>query len=172
MPERQRGAAESRLIAPASPRASLRALRFDLSVCIVNWNCRDVLRDCLRSLQHQSLGLRYEVIVVDNASSDGAADMVAREFPHVTLVRNTANYGFARANNQAARLARGKHLFFLNNDTLVPPETLGRLVEEAERRPDAGILAPRLLDARGHVQCSWRRIPTVAALLHRTWMFR
>ena len=171
MPERQRGAAESRLIAPASPRASHRALRFDLSVCIVNWNCRDVLRDCLRSLQHQSLGLRYEVIVVDNASSDGAADMVAREFPHVTLVRNTANYGFARANNQAARLARGKHLFFLNNDTLVPPGVLHQLADFLEAHPEVVMVGPGLRDQRGKLQISHRRRPSPTIFLHRTRLF-
>ena len=144
----------------------------DVSVCIVNWNCRELLRDCLDSLLRHEQGAGFEVIVVDNGSRDGAADMVAREFPEVVLLRNEKNLGFARANNQAAERARGRHLFFLNNDTLVPPEALGQLLEEAERRPDAGILAPRLRDGRGRVQNSWRTLPTVAALLHRTLPFR
>lgn len=144
----------------------------DVSVCIVNWNCRDLLRDCLASLLRHDQGATFEVIVVDNGSRDGAADMVQREFPEVVLLRNADNRGFARANNQAARRARGRHLFFLNNDTLVPPETLGQLLEEAQRRPDAGILAPRLRDGRGRVQSSWRTLPTVAALLHRTLPLR
>src|SRR5262245_41652678 len=69
----------------------------DVSVCIVNWNCRDMLRACLRSLI-TSQGLPLEIIVVDNASSDGAADMVASEFPSVRLIRNSTNAGFSRAN--------------------------------------------------------------------------
>jgi hypothetical protein len=81
----------------------------DVSVCIVNWNGREVLQACLESLR-QPQGARLEVIVVDNGSTDGAADMVARDFPEVALVRNDHNAGFARGNNQAARLARGRYL--------------------------------------------------------------
>src|SRR5262245_44387135 len=98
-----------------------------VSVCIVNWNCRRHLRRCLRSLSSRRQGVRLEVIVVDNASTDGAAEMVARRFPRVVLLRNGANVGFARGCNQAARAARGRYLFFLNNDTLVPDGALGRL---------------------------------------------
>jgi GT2 family glycosyltransferase len=143
-----------------------------VSVCIANWNCREMLRDCLVSLLHHEQGVSAEVIVVDNASTDGAADMVEREFPDVILIRNTENRGYARANNQAARRARGRYLFFLNNDTLVPPETLAQLVEEADRHPESGIVAPRLRDGQGRVQCSCRAFPTVGALLHRTCLFR
>src|SRR3954453_156140 len=77
----------------------------DVSVCIANWNCRELLRACLASLHDQPQGVRLETIVVDNASRDGAADMVATEFPQVRLYRNPVNAGFARANNQAAGLA-------------------------------------------------------------------
>src|SRR5438876_720723 len=100
----------------------------DVSVCIANWNCRELLRACLESLQDQPQGVRLETIVVDNASQDGAAAMVARDFPDVILVRNSANVGFAKANNQAAGRARGRYLFFLNNDTVVPAGSLRRLV--------------------------------------------
>ena len=144
----------------------------DVSVCVVNWNCRALLRACLDSLLRHEQGVRLEVIVVDNASADGAADMVAEEFPEAVLVRNAANVGYARANNQAAALARGGHLFFLNNDTEVPPETLRQLLDYTEAHPEVGLLAPRLRDGRGRVQSSCRNRPTVAALLHRTCLFR
>lgn len=143
-----------------------------VSVCVVNWNCRPLLHACLRSLTSKLQRLRLEVIVVDNGSTDGAADMVRRRFPCVVLVRNADNAGFARANNQAAARARGRYLFFLNNDTVVPPGALRRLVDYARTHPEIGLLGPRLRDPRGRVQVSCRRRPTVAALLHRTCLLR
>ncbi len=144
----------------------------DLSVCIVNWNCREVLRDCLHSLRDQSLALRYEIIVVDNGSSDGAPEVVARDFPEVRLVRNAANVGFARANNQAARLAAGKHLLFLNNDTRVPVGALHQLADFLDSHPDVVMVGPCLRDRRGKRQMSHRRRPTPLTFLHRAWLFR
>jgi GT2 family glycosyltransferase len=158
---------------PAAPRPSGAAAGpVDISVCIANWNCRDLLRACLRSLFDPPAGLRVEVIVVDNASADGAADMVAREFPEVVLQRNPANFGFARANNQAAERAHGRYLFFLNNDTVVPPDALRQLVEYADTHPEVGMVGPRLCDARGQIQVSYRQRPTVGTLLHRTSLLR
>jgi GT2 family glycosyltransferase len=144
----------------------------EVSVCIANWNCRELLRACLESLQDQPQGVRLETIVVDNASQDGAAAMVACDFPEVILVRNSANVGFAKANNQAAGRARGRYLFFLNNDTVVPAGALRRLVAFADAHPEVGLIGPRMRDADGRWQISYRDRPTVAALLHRTLLFR
>lgn len=144
----------------------------DVSVCIANWNCREVLRDCLKSLLDQPQGVRLEVIVVDNASEDGAAEMATREFPEAVVYRNPVNAGFARANNQAAARSRGRYFFFLNNDTVVPPDALRRLVEYADAHPEVGMVGPRLCDVHGRVQVSYRKRPTVATLLHRTSLLR
>jgi N-acetylglucosaminyl-diphospho-decaprenol L-rhamnosyltransferase len=124
------------------------------------------------SLRDQAPDAKLEVIVVDNASSDGAADMVAGEFPEVLLIRNNTNRGFSRANNQAAEQARGRHLFFLNNDTVVPPGTLRCLVDYADSHPEAGMIGPRLRDGHGKVQLSIRNRPTITALLHMTLPIR
>jgi GT2 family glycosyltransferase len=144
----------------------------DVSVCIANWNCRDMVRACLESLLDQPQGVRLEIIVVDNASTDGALAMVAQEFPEVLLHGNPANFGFARANNQAAARARGRYLFFLNNDTLVPPGALRRLLDFAEANPEVGMIGPRLCDGAGQPQLSYRLRPTMATLLHRTSLLR
>ncbi len=79
----------------------------DVSVCIANWNCKEYLRACLHSLQEGRQGVCVEIIVVDNASSDGAAEMVANDFPEVILIRNKTNLGFAAASNRAADCATG-----------------------------------------------------------------
>jgi GT2 family glycosyltransferase len=143
-----------------------------VSVCIVNWNCRELLRGCLESLREQAQGVTLETIVVDNGSTDGAAQMVAHCFPHVRLVRNAHNAGFARANNQAVALAHGRFLFFLNNDTVVPPGALRRLRDYADAHPDVGMIGPRLADERGRTQLSCRLRPTLGALLHRLGLLR
>ncbi len=143
----------------------------DVSVCIANWNCRDQLRDCLASLR-QAQGLRVEIIVVDNASTDGAGDMVCGEFPEVILMRNAANRGFSAANNQAARLAQGRYLFFLNNDSVVPPRALRQMVDYLKQNPHVGMVGPRLRDGNGRVQVSCRPRPTLGTFLHRTFLFR
>src|SRR5438552_12244336 len=98
--------------------------------------------------------------------------MVEREFPEMIMVRNSTNLGFSRANNQAARLARGRYLFFLNNDTVVPPEALRRLVDYAEEHPEVGIVGPRLRDGEGQLQVSYRLLPTLQTFLHRTTIVR
>jgi GT2 family glycosyltransferase len=144
----------------------------DVTVCIANWNCKVLLRACLESLLDQPQGVHLEVIVVDNASCDGAADMVTREFPEVVLIRNEDNRGFAEANNQAADQSRGRYLLFLNNDTVVPENALGQLVEFLEDHPEVGLVGPCLRDASGQPQVSYRQRPTVAALLHRTYLLR
>ncbi|MBY0229939.1 MAG: glycosyltransferase family 2 protein, partial [Gemmataceae bacterium] len=122
----------------ATPVPAVRRKRPVVSACIVNWNCREQLRACLRSLARKRHGLRLEVLVVDNASTDGAAEMVQREFPRVVLIRNGGNAGYARACNQAAERARGRWLLFLNNDTVLPPGSLRALVRSARAVPGLG----------------------------------
>ena len=143
-----------------------------VSVCIANWNCQSLLRRCLESLFHHDQGVSFEVVIVDNASTDGAADMIESEFPQVTLVRNRDNRGFSIANNQAAALAQGRYFFFLNNDTIVPPNTLRQFCEFAEANPSVGMVGPRLRGGDGAFQISYRRRPTLGALLHRVSLLR
>jgi N-acetylglucosaminyl-diphospho-decaprenol L-rhamnosyltransferase len=129
----------------------------DVSVVIVNYNVRDLLRDCLRSLEHDLRELRGEVWVVDNASRDGSAEMVRAEFPWVRLIANAGNKGFGAANNQAIRLARGRYVLVLNPDTELPPGALLACLAEMDRHPDIGALGPKLVRADGSLDRACRR---------------
>ncbi|HET6248116.1 MAG TPA: glycosyltransferase family 2 protein [Tepidisphaeraceae bacterium] len=138
----------------------------DVSVCIVNWNGREVLRNCLLSLRAGNEPLRLQTIVVDNASADDSLSLVRDEFPEVLLIANSANRGFAAANNQAATAAAGRYLFFLNNDTVVQPASLVQLVEYLDSHPESVAAGPKLNGADGKPQRSGRNLPTLRAMLH------
>ncbi len=131
--------------------------RLDLSIVIVNWNTREMLGDCLTSVRAGLRGITAEVIVVDNASTDGSAGMVADAFPEVTLIRNTENRGFAAANNQAFELARGRHILLLNSDTLVHGTVLADSVGYLDAHPKAGAMGCRVLKTDGSAQLTCRQ---------------
>ncbi len=132
-----------------------------LSIIVVNWNTRDLLADCLRSVYDTVRDLSFEVFVVDNASSDGSAVMVRERFPMVRLIENPDNAGFARANNQALAEACGEYLLLLNPDTVAMPGALHRLVSFLKAMPEYGIVGAQLLNADGSLQESWGRYPGV-----------
>jgi len=142
----------------------------DLSICIVNWNVRDLLRGCLASIYDGGAArLDFEVIVVDNASQDGSVDALAPLFPKVVWLRNHENVGFTKANNQAWTVSRGRYVAFLNPDTVVAPAAFTTMVTALAEQPDAGAIGPRLLYADGTPQSSRRRFPTlITALLEST----
>jgi GT2 family glycosyltransferase len=116
-----------------------------VSALIVNWNTREHLRRCLQALQRCPQPPDLEVIVVDNASSDGSAEMVRREFPQVRLIANDRNLGYAAANNQAAKVAQGRYLLLLNPDAEVTDDAIAKLIAFAETHPEAGAVTPKLV---------------------------
>jgi GT2 family glycosyltransferase len=124
----------------------------DLSIIIVNWNTRDLLRDCLRSIEAKPSRLAIQTIVVDNNSADDSREMVAREHPGVELMNSGGNLGFARANNLALPRVRSPLVLFLNPDTLVTAEALERMVACLESDPAIGAVGCRIVDAEGRVQ--------------------
>lgn len=139
--------------------------RPDLSIIIVSWNVRDLLRACLRSLTTAPCPLTTELIVIDNASTDGSAEMVAAEFPDAKLICNSANLGFTRGNNQGLALARGRYVLFLNPDTEVVGDALATMVAYMEAHPRVGALGPQLRYGDGSFQSSRRRFPGLATAL-------
>jgi len=136
-----------------------------LSICIVNWNTRELLRACLQSIYRYPPNAPFEVIVVDNASSDGSADMVRTEFPQAVLIANAENLGYARGNNQAIQQAQGEYILLLNPDTEVFPDTLNCALAFLAAHPEAGAIGAKQLFPDGRVQSSVRGFPTPANLL-------
>ena len=148
----------------------------DLAIVIVNWNTRDLLRDCLTSV-YANRGVTFQVCVVDNASTDGSPETVEREFPQTRLIRNMCNSGFARANNLGLRLwSFGEpgnpdtppYALLLNSDTVTPPDALARMMTFVETRPKAGAAGPKLVRPDGSLDLACRRsFPTPLVSFYR-----
>ncbi|MEQ8819829.1 MAG: glycosyltransferase family 2 protein [Sumerlaeia bacterium] len=132
----------------------------DISLIIVNYNNADLLRACLESLPAACEGLTWEAIVVDNASADGAPNVVRTEFPEARLIANADNKGFTRANNQGLEIARGRYLCLLNNDTEARPGSFAAAVARMDERPEVGVAGLKLLNPDGSRQLSVRRFPS------------
>lgn len=129
-----------------------------LSILIVNWNVRDLLRECLRSVleetdnRRQEWGEEIEIIVVDNDSRDGSVDMVRSEFPGVRLIANDRNVGFGAANDQGYQGSRGGYVLLLNPDTMITGSAIGHLLDFMDRQPRVGAVGCRLLNTDGSLQ--------------------
>jgi N-acetylglucosaminyl-diphospho-decaprenol L-rhamnosyltransferase len=136
-----------------------------VSVLVVSYNGREVLRRCLTALRASQAPPPLEVLVHDNASDDGSAEMVARDFPEVALSVGDTNLGFGRANNLLAERAAGRWLLLLNSDAYVQPDTVARLTGYLADRPAVRILAPELRNTDGSLQASLRRAPGALTLL-------
>lgn len=143
----------------------------ELSIIIVSWNVRDLLRQCLTSIDNERGELNLEVIVVDSASVDGTPDMVTADFPWVVLLAQGQNVGFPRGNNIGLKHARGRLLFLLNPDTIVKGDALMQMVDYMQNNADVGVLGPRLRYPDGAIQSSKRRFPTVVTgFFESTWL--
>ena len=111
----------------------------DISVLIVSFNTRDLLRQCIQTVEREAEHIPHETIVVDNCSGDQSADMVANEFPTVQLIRSDRNLGFAAANNQGFAIARGRYVLLLNSDAFPHPGALHRSIEHMDSHPEVGL---------------------------------
>ncbi len=151
---------------PAAPAARL-------SVVVLSWNTRELLSACLQALRAEAARTPHQLIVVDNASGDGSAELVARDFPEAELLRNARNEGYARGNNQGAARARGEHLLLLNSDTEVRPGALATLLAFLDAHPGHGACGPRLDWPDGRPQLSCKRFPALrTAVFYDTWFER
>lgn len=128
-----------------------------LSIIIVNYNTRDLLLDCLRSIAASSDTFDKQVIVVDNASADGSVDAVRREFPAYTVLASPENLGFSRANNLGLEHATGDYVLLLNPDTVVEPDVFAKTAEYLKAHPDVGMVSCKLVLANGRLDLACRR---------------
>jgi N-acetylglucosaminyl-diphospho-decaprenol L-rhamnosyltransferase len=146
----------------------------DLSIVILNYNTREHLAACLRAIEREESTLlgggpvEAEVFVVDNASTDDSADMVASRFAWVHLIRSPRNGGFAHGNNLALRQVRGDHMLLLNPDSLLPRGAIAGLLQRLAEHPEAGMVGPKLLRSDGSMHLACRRsFPTPSVAFYR-----
>ncbi len=133
----------------------------DVSVVVVSFNTRDVLRECLQTLAQEAGGVRYETIVVDNGSQDGSAAMVEQEFPGAKLIRSAVNLGFAAGNNRGFASAQGRYVVLLNSDAFLRPGALPLAVERMDADPQIGLGGARLVGRDDSWQPSARMFPSL-----------
>jgi len=132
-----------------------------LSVVIICWNDLRVIRDCLRSIHESTHSTDFEVIVSDNGSVDDSLEFIRKHYPRVRIVENNQNLGFARGNNAGISAATGEYVLILNPDTIIHDGALDKLVQFADRHPEAGAFGCRVLNPDGTYQASARLFPTV-----------
>lgn len=153
--------------------AAAESSRPDVSVVIVTWNTRGELEACLESLSRHTRTASMELVVVDNASTDGTVAMIKTGWPDVRLVENERNAGFARGCNQGMRVASGELILLLNSDTYVEDDVVGRCVGELRARPDVGMLGCELRFPDGRRQHTANRSLSVRlSLVRNLWIYR
>lgn len=133
----------------------------DVSVIIVSWNAKAHLLNCLHSLIDTANGYSQELIVVDNASSDGSPDVVASQFPAVKLIKNAENLGFAKANNIGMQTSRGRYVCLINSDVIVLEGCIEKLMAFMDENHNVGMTGPRILNPDHSLQVQCRRFPTI-----------
>ena len=136
-----------------------------MSIVTVTFECRELIRRCLQAIPAAAAGRSYEVIIADNASTDGVVALLREEQPLVRLVEMGSNTGFARANNRAIAASRGRFILLLNPDTTPSPGSVDRLAAFLEQTPAAGVVAPQLLNSDLTDQGTARSFPTAAAAI-------
>ncbi|OGY68670.1 MAG: hypothetical protein A3B94_01855 [Candidatus Jacksonbacteria bacterium RIFCSPHIGHO2_02_FULL_43_10] len=158
------------------PPSPLQALIHDdpslvLSIIILNYNSRGLLKQCVRSIEMSHVSVPYEIIIVDNASRDDSVDMIEQELPHVRLIQSPKNLGYGGGNNIGIQHARGSYILILNPDVTVLNHSIEKLLKALEDYPDIGLVAPQLLHPDKAIQYSCYRFPRMLTpVLRRTWL--
>ncbi len=138
---------------------------YDVSVLIVNYNNIQLLEDCIQSILKNTVEIHFEIIVVDNNSTDGNVEELIKKYNNVKLILNKTNAGFAAANNQGLKIAKGKYILFLNNDTLLIENSLKKVFDYAESRLDQILIGCKLLNTDFSIQYSVYDFPSIGNIL-------
>ena len=133
----------------------------DLSIIIVNYHHSHILGDCLESVYRTIEKIQFEIILVDNSSTDGGLESILKNYPVIRFIKNSENAGFARANNQGAKIASGDFLLFINPDTIVIEDAIESMLDYIRSDSSIGILGPKVLNSDQTVQYSCRKFPTI-----------
>ena len=129
----------------------------DLSIITVNYNVKEFLQNLIHSIHKAAQNLTYEIIIVDNASSDGSVEFITEKFPEVNLIANDKNLGFGKANNQALKIAKGKYILLINPDAIVSEDTFTKMISFFESHPSVGLAGCKILNPDGTLQLACRR---------------
>ncbi len=144
----------------------------DLTISIISYNTKDLLKGCLNSIYQNAEKIDYEIIIVDNNSSDDSVNMVKEEFPRVKLIVNKENVGFAKANNQAIKRSKGRYILLLNSDTVVISDAITKMVNFMDTHPEAGVVGCTKLNPDLSVQSSVTVLPNLWTVFFRFFRFK
>lgn len=139
----------------------------DLSIILLTWNSLEMAKSCIQSIYEKSKGITFEIIVVDNGSTDSTVDWLRSNYPEIRIIQNRRNLGVARARNQGLRAARARTCCILDIDTILLNDALTRLKRRLDSEKDIGIVAPRMLYADGTLQENCRQFPTLTTKIWR-----
>ena len=149
------------MIKKDSSKENIQTVKKALTIIIVNWNNKKILQDCLESIYHTQINYSYEIIVVDNHSEDGSVELIKNKFHKVILIENDKNFGFAKANNRAIKIAKADHILLLNNDTIIiQSDCFINMVRFMQKNPEIGVLGCKLLYPNGTLQSLGGKFPS------------
>ena len=144
----------------------LRSSKVSLSIIVISYNTKDLTKNCIESIQKNTKGIKYEIIVIDNASTDGTIKAISGL--KVRLIKNKSNLGFAKANNQGIKIAKGSYILLLNSDTLISDNVLGEVVGWMSKNPRVGVATCALKNKDGSLQATGGYFPTLIRVF--SWM--
>jgi GT2 family glycosyltransferase len=155
-----------------SSKENIQMIETTLTIIIVNWNNKKILQDCLESIYNTQVSYSYKIIVVDNNSEDGSVELIKNKFVDVILIENNNNFGFAKANNQAIKIAKTDHILLLNNDTIITQnDCFSNMVRFMQENPIVGVLGCKLLFPNGTLQSLGEKYTSVWEIFKKQILF-